>query len=179
MSIPIHPTGEKMNKLLRFLVFYISKPIFSSVVAAIESLFLRMYYDRAKMIEGLEGLRESCRTAGDLEDWYEEVGFAWKGDPLGGALDYASRPWVSFARKSGDCDDMAALAEQVLKGKYPEVRRAQTNVSIRKGHVIVVMRDNEDKWWMMSNQNCKGSFPDAETAIRSYYGDRTSFFYVY
>lgn len=168
-----------MKKLLRFLVFYVSKPTFSAFVAAVESLLLRARYDRAKMVKGVEELRESCDTGEDLEAWYEEVGFAWKEDPLGGVLDYASRPWVSFARKSGDCDDMATLAEYVLKGKYPEVRRAQTNVSLREGHLVVVMRDNDGKWWMMSNQNCKGSFPDAETAVRSYYGDRTNFFYIY
>jgi hypothetical protein len=32
---------------------------------------------------------------------------------------------------------------------------------------------------MMSNQNFKGPYPDAETTVRSYYGDKTGFFYIY
>lgn len=70
-----------------------------------------------------------------------------KQDPAGGLLDFASQPWLSAARGSGDCDDAMVLAEEILYG-YETLR---AYVETARGWHAVLLWHAEEGWRVISN----------------------------
>lgn len=91
-------------------------------------------------------------------------------DPLGGWLDFESRPWVSAARGSGDCEDAMALAEEILSGYV--TRRAY--IRHAAGSHAALLWHTSDGWVVITNMVLLPRYYDTpEEAALSLFGDAT------
>jgi len=88
--------------------------LYNDLVAGTEGLF----YNKEDGLSQLETVREDVTSAEEMIVWYREAGFEYADDPLWGYLDYASDPWVTILKNSGDCDDMALLNWYILHDRY-------------------------------------------------------------
>jgi hypothetical protein len=160
---------------LAFVFFRAIVPLWDLAVSSIEALFyLRRRREALAVLRSLRDLPDGHA----LSSWYESTGFAWRRDPLGGLLDFASQPWVSVARARGDCDDMMLIAESVLKPRYDEGRRCFVFDEDGRGHALYVVRQG-DSWYAASNQSFLGPYGSAAGAAACFYGPRTKWSYLY
>ena len=105
-------------------------------------------------------------------------GFKWHKE----AVDFISYPWVTIARKRGDCDDFMALWEAVFKYKGGKTERVSVTSTEGKGHAMLLFfPPSSNIFYLLSNakvltQMAKGK---EEEAIRLFYGDKTDCFIRY
>ncbi|MHC5054601.1 MAG: hypothetical protein ACYTKD_07780 [Planctomycetota bacterium] len=160
---------------LAFVLFRAIVPAWNWVASSLEALlYLRQRAQAHAVLRSLRDLPDGHA----LSRWYESTGFAWRSDPLGGLLDFASRPWVSVARGRGDCDDMMVIAESVLKPRYDEGRRCFVYDEDARGHALYVVRQG-DSWYAASNQSFLGPYGSAAEAAECFYGPRTKWSYLH
>jgi hypothetical protein len=88
-------------------------PSCSAVVGCVESIWYLPQYE-----EGQARIEEVRAEVYETGTWPHVEWWSDRQDPLGGFFDFASRPWVSAARGSGDCDDAMVLAEEILRGYH-------------------------------------------------------------
>lgn len=130
--------------------------------------------------------RTALETLATLEDfdalatWAALVGYHWRQDPLWGWLDYASCPWVTVARRAGDCDDAMMLAE-IVAAKTPafEARRCYLKATDGRRHAMLLLHALDDRWYVSSNlRPLSGPHDSADDAARSWYDDKTETFWI-
>lgn len=97
----------------------------------------------------------------------------WVSDPVGGLLDFISKPEKFYATKQGDCDDFAAFADEVLDKNSYLVSATwfdPLGKSFRKkfnGHVVCAFTNEENKWFHIGNQGLMGPFEEFEDLVYS------------
>jgi len=100
-------------------------------------------------------------------------GFSWHAE----SLDFTSYPWVTIARKRGDCDDFMLLWEATLKYKDGRTRRVTVTSKDGGGHAMLLWYEGEPPLhlWLLSNLRvlARGSPGDEDDLVRRFYGDRT------
>ena len=158
-----------------FICFKIIFRLWNWVISNLEAVWWWRRGREARRIMPL--LRESIESVYALAAWYKNKEFKWESDPWNGIFDYHSKPWVSVAKNYGDCDDMARLSAWILKDKYPEMRRVCVYSKSGNGHVIVMVRHLDDRWFRMSNQYV-WPFKSFEEGVQVY-DENTAFWYVY
>jgi predicted transglutaminase-like cysteine proteinase len=102
-------------------------------------------------------------------------GFHWRRE----ALDFISYPWVTIARKRGDCDDFVALWESVLKYKEGETKKVYVS-SPENAHAMLLYRTGRTLY-LLSNLDvwAVGDPGEEEELARAYYGDKTKTVVIY
>jgi hypothetical protein len=168
----------RANKIsvIRFFIFRIWRPVTSFVLSNLEAL--RYLFHRKEALHDLTMIREQLHFIEDISFWYNQRHFTWRPDPAGGLIDFVSKPWVAVAKNHGDCDDMMAVARFVLKGNVDEMHRASCYSVDGGGHCVLVVRTGPE-WTLVSNQHVKRGFADPQSAVRTFYGDKTGFVYIY
>lgn len=87
-----------------------------------------------------------------------DLGFEWTKDPMGGALDFHQRPWITTATGKGDCDDWAYVWGELAK-PFGDVR---IFVAKEKGggwHMMTILDDgvNAHLFSNLKHVRCTGS----------------------
>jgi hypothetical protein len=161
--------------VIRSVFYRILFPVWSFVLSSLEALkYLRQ---RSESKQLLADMRDFFQTGKELADWYAVRNFQWVSDPWKGRLDFVSKAWVSVARNCGDCDDMMAIAEAVLKPHYDESHRVHVYSVTGRGHAVYILRKTTD-WFLMSNQAFSGPFISLDLAVHEFYHADTYFAYV-
>ena len=108
-----------------------------------------------------------------------EDGFHWSSDPMGGVLDFHQHPWVTVARRTGDCDDFAELWYAIVKdfGKAERVVTASRGWSFHKMCILTM----DEKCYLLSNTGVAKVVPEInkKQLETEFYGDNTWFTIVY
>lgn len=147
------------------LWFLFLMPVWSGAAGCVEAAM--HLDDRAEGEQRIEDARAEVDASGTwpVAEWWAD-----KQDPLGGWLDFASKPWVSAARGSGDCEDAMVLAEAILIGH--ETRRVF--IEHGTGWHAVLLWHTSDGWVLITNMVLLPRYYDtAEDAARSLFGDAT------
>lgn len=105
-------------------------------------------------------------------------GFTWHKENV----DFVSFPWVTVARKRGDCDDFMALWENVLES-LGVTKKVSVRSTAGGGHAMLLFNPKESKtWYILSNTRVLGADSQGDThrLIRLFYGkDKTACFIIY
>jgi len=104
--------------------------------------------DRA-LVE-MEWVKENIKQPIELEEYFRDNNWKWESDPLSGFLDYVSDVEITFAKKAGDCDDLA----EVWKWKFPFLKKyavVPLNPFKEAGHVIAVGKVSPTRILVCSN----------------------------
>jgi hypothetical protein len=102
----------------------------------------------------------------------DAAGFHWHAE----VLDFTSYPWVTIARKRGDCDDFMLLWESIYKDKGVTWRVIVGSKS-GSGHAMLLYYDSAlNRLYLLSNVGVfrEGYLNDWETMVKAFYGDNTS-----
>jgi hypothetical protein len=122
-------------------------PIWNAIPSTIQA-FLSSDAKR----KGLEILHQLERLAPDwtaVSARMKDLGFIWNEDPMGGALNFHQRPWVTTATGKGDCDDWAFVWRELAK----PFGETHVFVAKKKGggwHMLTIL-DNGVKAHLFSN----------------------------
>jgi hypothetical protein len=160
-----------------WLWFRVVEPVWNFIVSNLEAL--RYIGRRSDAKQKLANLKGTIQRAEDMPLWYDMVDFRWSSDPMGGLIDFHSKPWVSVVKNRGDCDDMAYLSRYLLRDLYDRAILMTVWTAEGKGHAILIVHDEDvpDVWIVMSNQHMH-KFTTYEAAVRFFYGDQTYWSYV-
>jgi len=105
-------------------------------------------------------------------------GFRWHAENA----DFVSYPWVTIARKRGDCDDFMELWGSILKGTGKIERVTVTRKNSSSAHAMLLYRRYEnDILYILSNLRVLGSTTtdDWESLVRLFYGNQTDCYIKY
>lgn len=150
------------NKFLRTFI-----PIWYKVSASIESLFLLKYKEESMNI--LKEAKNFIINTRQLEEWYSKRDFRYISDKI----DLSSLPWVVVHRLGGDCDDFMSLSYEILKSKYEECYRILVYSKNKSGHAILVVKENDNTFTLMSNMERIKGFKTVEEAAKYTYKEKT------
>jgi len=89
------------------------EPLYNWIPANIQALWYIKSRSRGR--KTLAVLEQTAPNFKSIVTYLSVSGWKWQSDPLGGALDFTSKPWVICAKKGGDCDDFARLWHHLLK----------------------------------------------------------------
>lgn len=163
---------------LAFVFFRFALPVWNFVLSNIYALwYIR---DRRSAVRRLRDLRETVDgNPAELACWYSVVGFRWVADYWNGMLDFSQKPWVSVAKRTGDCDDMMTLAYYVLRRSHYRLHKGYTYSNDGCGHALLVLVDKASgAVSVMDNMRFVGVFDSIDDAMTSYYGVNTYYYYV-
>ena len=127
---------------------------------------------RAYLLE-LSKLDTAYRVAAKLK----ADGFSWHKE----AVDFVSIPWVTVARKRGDCDDFMALWEAILKD-LGDTKKVSVRSKDGRGHAMLLFNPTGGTtWYILSNTTVRGvdALADTHRLIRLHYGENTDRFIIY
>lgn len=98
-------------------------------------------------------------------------GFHWRKE----VVDFTSYPWVTIARKRGDCDDFMVLWEAILKSSNGYTERLSVSSTDGRGHAMLLYFCKE-KVYLLSNLVVlgRGKKEEIPTLIRRHYGSKTA-----
>jgi len=134
-----------------------------------------------KYREEEEAAREYLRLLRDLTTVQEVSarlkadGFHWRRE----ALDFTNYPWVTIAKRRGDCDDFMVLWEAALK--YKEGRTQKVFVASRTSAHAMLLYTKSGTVWLLSNLDifAVGIVGQEEEMIRKFYLDSTRKIVIY
>lgn len=137
------------------------------------------YKDREKAARNyLQELRK-LKNPYTLSNKLKADGFHWSPE----LVDFTSYPWVTIAKKRGDCDDYMELWASIFKYRGGEIRRVYTVNDDGEGHVMLLYTstDTPPVLFCISNMNVlgQGALGHEEALIRLYFKDRTDCFIIY
>lgn len=106
----------------------------------------------------------------------QEDGFHWHRE----TTDFTSYPWVTIARKRGDCDDFMLLWESVVKYWDGESKRITVTSTAGGAHAMLFFY-KDDLLFLLSNLRVLGAAKrgDEEDLIKLFYRDRTRCWIIY
>lgn len=162
-----------------YIFFRAVLPVWNFVMGNLYALLYLPKYLKGK--REWESIRDSIRkNPRELMLWYNLVGFKWKSDYWGGALDFSQKPWVSVIKRTGDCDDMMTLAHSLLQGGDYLLYKCYVYSKRGDGHAMLILVDRyEDEVYLMNNTNFVGmNFCTIEDAANSYFRADTYFWYA-
>lgn len=120
--------------------------------------------------------RASVIDTMSLEGWYCRNGFKWKKD----VVNCYSKPWLTAARRGGDCEDIALLSWEILKGKKRCIMATchGRKDGKRRGHAVLLVYEDA-MWRVMSNMYRTTKHLSIEKAAESVYKENTiDYFFV-
>jgi hypothetical protein len=122
----------------------------------------------------LQDLR-ALKTLYEVAFTIQKDGFHWKKENF----DFTSYPWVTIARRRGDCDDFRELWRSALKGKG-RTRRVFVNSTEGRAHAMLLF-EGGDKLYLLSNTRVRGVGEPGggEKLARLFYGDKTQCVVIY
>ena len=104
-------------------------------------------------------------------------GFHWAKENV----DFVSYPWVTIARKRGDCDDFMSLWEGVLKyaGKTKKVTVTSTEGGAHA--MLLFVPTNGATMYILSNTRVlgQGGVEEWERLVKLFYGEKTRCYLKY
>ncbi|MBD3261705.1 MAG: hypothetical protein GF334_08540 [Candidatus Altiarchaeales archaeon] len=166
--------GGEGNWLVFILLLTIQRA-WAIVTGSLEAIFY--LGDRKKAKRKLKDAQKSIQHTLDLEFWYKREGIsAYKRD----WLDRWSFPWVTIAKKKGDCEDFMLLAHSILK-KNLECHQCLVygkKGGKRSGHAVLLVKEG-DRWALMSNYNRYIWFDTMDDAAKKFYGEDTASYYIF
>jgi hypothetical protein len=155
------------------------KWVWSPLLAFVERKISPKLYEQGK--EKLVEAKARCNSVDEYMSYAQELSLHWTNDPLNGAIDFTSYPEITIAKCSGDCDDLARLAIEVLKDNYEEIYEVYCFSGLFDGHVMALFFDGH-RWQLISNTvriyeafSRDGVF---ENAARAFHGGRLKFYHV-
>jgi predicted transglutaminase-like cysteine proteinase len=103
-------------------------------------------------------------------------GFHWKKE----VVDFTSYPWVTIARKRGDCDDFMLLWEAALKYKGGRTKRVSVTSKEGGAHAMLLFYTG-NTLYLLSNMYVRGTGQpgEEEKLIRLFYQDKTDCWMLY
>lgn len=103
-------------------------------------------------------------------------GFHWRRE----RFDFTNYPWVTIAKRRGDCDDFVALWAAALK--YKDGETSKVFVSSKEGgaHAMLLYRAG-GTLYLLSNLDvlAVGRPGEEEELVRTFYGDKTKTIVIY
>lgn len=165
--------GGKGNWFTLILLLTIQR-IWAIVTGSFEATFYLGKRKKAK--SKLKDAQKNIERTQDLEFWYKREGIdTYKRD----WLDRWSFPWVTVAKKKGDCEDFMLLAQAILKKKFTchQCLVYGKRDGKKRGHAVLLVKES-GKWVLMSNYSRYIWFDTMEDAARKYYGDDTISYYI-
>jgi len=104
-------------------------------------------------------------------------GFHWCSEKV----DFTSYPWVTVARRRGDCDDFQALWLAVVSEWGGETKPGILQTCSGKMHAFLLWYETPSKVYLFSNQNLLGCGISGEedVMLRAVYGDDTYGWFTY
>jgi len=139
-----------MSKILKFfnrLWCAYLECIWNWLPANIQALKYRK--QKKEALEFLERLKKLAPNYSAISRLLVDERFQWDQDPLGGLLDFHQKPWVTCARKAGDCEDFAYLWAEILV----DLDKTEKLVSVSKklkGHMMCIHLTG-DMCYLLSN----------------------------
>lgn len=136
------------------------------VSSSIEEVFIS---GKKKNEEELSDAIEGFSSPWDVSNFYHKKNIKWRSDAkiLGITLDHARKPWITYKKREGDCEDLMLLSEYILeKMGYKNLERWAING--KEWHAILVF-PYEGEWGLFSNTKfviCDSK----EKAIEYFYG---------
>ena len=118
----------------------------------------------------IEEARRTINTYPDLTAWYRAEKFVYRSE----SVDVTYRPWITVARRHGDCEDYAELAAEILDGKYKGMLRGACEAKGGICHAFLVIPIENKKWVAMSNTISTGPFDTKEEAAQYFYHKNTT-----
>jgi len=102
-------------------------------------------------------------------------GFHWRRE----FLDFTNYPWVTIAKRRGDCDDFMMLWAAVLKYKTGEIRKVF--VASDTGAHAMLLYESGFELYLLSNLKifARGAPGDDDKLVRQFYGDKTRMVIIY
>jgi len=160
-------------RLYLFIRKYITSPLLSRLEKAIHPGLIE------QGTRELRELKEKCSSITDYIHFINRMNFRWSNDPIWGILDYTSSPEITVAARTGDCDDFAALAIEVLNPYFEKIWILYTLKGLRGAHVMVVFF-NGFKYQLLSNGEKIFETEEEdelfERCAEAYYGTRVQHF---
>ena len=116
----------------------------------------------------LKELRE-IEEINELSIKLKADGFHWKNE----YVDFTSYPWVTIARRRGDCDDFTALWDAILK--YRDGKTEKVFVSTSSSAHAMLVYNTGDKIYILSNLDIfrVGKPGEEEDLVGQFFGDKT------
>jgi len=102
-------------------------------------------------------------------------GFHWRRE----LLDFTNYPWVTIAKRRGDCDDFMMLWAAILKYKTGEIRKVF--VASDTGAHAMLLYESGFELYLLSNLKifARGAPGDDDKLVRQFYGDKTRLVVIY
>jgi len=102
-------------------------------------------------------------------------GFHWRRE----LLDFTNYPWVTIAKRRGDCDDFMMLWAAVLKYKAGNIKKVFVS-SDTSAHAMLLYDTGVDLY-LLSNLRvfARGLPGDDNKLVRQFYGDKTRMVIIY
>lgn len=148
------------------------RPVWDFIAGPIDALGWLGKYKIAN--EELKEAISKVKCCNDLGNWYRDKKIVYIND----GIDFTQLPWVTVARRGGDCDDFTALAYKILKDKHYCIKMVCSSKAGSQ-HIALVVRESDQGYMLMSNDKAHGPFPDKETAaLYSYAGNTDEYFFV-
>lgn len=90
-------------------------------------------------------------------------------------VDFVSYPWVTLARRRGDCEDYQVLWEEIVSAWGGYSARGLTQNYNGKNHAFLVWYETDTKFYLFSNYALYGwgDKGKEDALVRSMYGDET------
>ena len=166
-------TCKQKEPFLRAHLTFIEKT-YNWVQADVEAAKYRGEEDAARAY--LKSLREVV-TIPEVEVKLKADGFHWKREKL----DFTSYPWVTIARRRGDCDDFMALWEAVVKYRGKTKRVFVSSVSGSAHAMLLFYPKGTTFVYLFSNTGIlgMGGVGSEEQLVRLFYKEKTSCFILY
>lgn len=153
------------------------QPLYNWIPANIQALWWIKH--RKEGHEVLETLEKAAPNHKAIQNFMSLSKWAWMSDPLGGVLDYTSKPWVICAKKGGDCDDFAELWHYLLK-PHGDVEFLITGKRYTSFHKMTIFT-TDGASYLLSNLKLFRMAPEEnkKDLYDAFYGDDTWFSAVY
>ena len=123
-----------MQSLARFWYRYCF-PIWNWLPSYIQSF----KYDQKHGRSVLAYLRDLAPDATAISSQMAGHDFEWTEDPWGGKLNFHQKPWVTCARRKGDCDDWAHLWAAIFKYHADRIEFLHTQKNGGGAHLMCVV----------------------------------------
>lgn len=117
----------------------------------------------------IEEAKRTINTYSDLTAWYRAEKFVYRSE----SVDVTYRPWITVARRYGDCEDYAELAAEILGGKYKGMLRGACQAKGGICHAFLVI-PIDNQWAVLSNTVYSGSYDTKEEAAQCFYHKDTT-----
>lgn len=116
---------------------------------------------------------ETLKNPYDIVQFYKRNGFKWRSDAklFGITLDHARKPWLTYKKKQGDCEDFMLLSEYIIqKIGITGSERWAVEGEGQGWHAILIFPFSE-RFGLLSNTEFR-VLKTKDDAIKEFYGNK-------